>query len=1028
MARRSARGPRRGPPRAARLPTALWAAAVALAWAGRRCAPAPRRSGGGARAAALAALGLPPGSSPSAAELKAAFRRGVLRWHPDRVGGDAKRLNGVRDAFELLARGRVAPAREAGGAQRRGGAPSTSRADASGAPAGEAWREQLEDLDDIWAEIGYNPYDRTPPPTAGDRGGAARRGAKASAAGAPARPKAQPGAQSPEGSLYGLLGVALVAGVIFVAFDVPEDPGGRGEAAQQPVAELAVPEGSGFLPPSAAVPDAQLAGAARSTAAPASGQVAGLRRVPTAPLPITPYIEVVRGLEYCFAAEASKAAGTPLVLGGAELSPAELRSWASGSTYVRQYLPTSPEDADLEILEKLWLTEGRGVRSTMLADAVMAALDQTLPSGKPRFAAVAVIVAAPELGDTEDKLLGAGDGELRAVLTPRQAVFTELEVSGRPAVLLQRPSTGQSVVMLGALPGLSQALMGTGSLADSLPQLAELLAQYEPVAFVVDASRAAMEELLDELRGRGLSGASLEGAVRPSELGPQSFPVSAPRWPSRRARADRARRARGGELPQARRAASTPQGLADAPPRAVLHGQDMAEQKKKKNKQGAEGGQDKLLSIQPEETSKPIDTSRWPLLLKNYGNMLVRTGHYTPLPFGCSPLSRAIADHMLYGIINLDKPVNPSSHEVVSWIKRIMKCEKTGHSGTLDPKVSGCLLVCLNRATRLVKAQQSAGKEYVCIVRFHSDIGSGAKVQRALDMLTGACFQRPPVISAVKRQLRVRTIYEAKLIEYNAKRHMAIFWTSCEAGTYIRTMCVHMGLILGVGAHMAELRRVRSGVLDENKYMATMHDVLDAQFMYENLRDEKYIRRVVIPLEFLLTTYPRLVVKDSAVNAICYGAQLMIPGVLRFDKNIEVGSEIVMMTTKGEAIATGIAQMTTAVISSVDHGVVAVIKRVIMERDTYNMRWGFGPRSSDKKKLILAGKLTEKGKPNEKTPRAWLLGQGRWSWLPKLTAGGAEDEAVEEPKAKRKKNPEAEEAAGEEEAEEPKKKKKKDKQ
>merc|ERR1712194_906009 len=108
----------------------------------------------------------------------------------------------------------------------------------------------------------------------------------------------------------------------------------------------------------------------------------------------------------------------------------------------------------------------------------------------------------------------------------------------------------------------------------------------------------------------------------------------------------------------------------------------------------------------------------------------------------------------------------------------------------------------------------------------------------------------------------------------------------------------------------------------------------------------------------------------------------------------------VMMTTKGEAIATGIAQMTTAVISSVDHGVVAVIKRVIMERDTYNMRWGFGPRASDKKKLILAGKLTEKGKPNEKTPRNWLLGQGRWSYLPPMTG---EDEVVDEPKKRRRK-------------------------
>jgi len=449
----------------------------------------------------------------------------------------------------------------------------------------------------------------------------------------------------------------------------------------------------------------------------------------------------------------------------------------------------------------------------------------------------------------------------------------------------------------------------------------------------------------------------------------------------------------------------------------------MTEEKKKKRKEKGEDGTAKLM-IQPDKQAPPIDTSNWPLLLKNYDRLLVRTGHYTPLPFGCSPLSRAMDLYLLYGIINLDKPVNPSSHEVVSWIKRLMKLEKTGHSGTLDPKVSGCLLVCLNRATRLVKAQQSAGKEYVAIVRFHTDVGSPAKVQRALDMLTGACFQRPPVISAVKRQLRVRSIYEAKLIEYNSKRHMAIFWTSCEAGTYIRTMCVHLGLVLGVGAHMQELRRVRSGVLDEHSYMSTMHDVLDAQYMYEVLRDEKYLRRVVWPLELILTNYPRIVVKDSAVNAVCYGAQLMIPGVLRFEKSIDVGSEIVMMTTKGEAVATGIAQMTTAVIASVDHGCVAVIKRVIMERDTYNMRWGYGPRASDKKKLILAGKLTEKGRPNEKTPRDWLLGLGRWSWLPKLTGEKEEEEDVvtEAAPKKRKQSEVAEE--GETTTEKKKKKKK----
>lgn len=206
------------------------------------------------------------------------------------------------------------------------------------------------------------------------------------------------------------------------------------------------------------------------------------------------------------------------------------------------------------------------------------------------------------------------------------------------------------------------------------------------------------------------------------------------------------------------------------------------------------------------------------------------------------------------GVINLDKPSNPSSHEVVAWLRRILRVEKTGHSGTLDPKVTGCLIVCIDRATRLVKSQQGAGsfayctifsgsltrctgKEYVAVLRLHSNLPNPASLPRAIQTLTGALFQRPPLISAVKRQLRIRTIYESNLLEFDEKRNLAVFWVSCEAGTYIRTLCVHLGLLLGVGGHMQELRRVRSGALSENDEMVTMHDVLDAQWVYDSTRD-----------------------------------------------------------------------------------------------------------------------------------------------------------------------------------------------
>lgn len=127
--------------------------------------------------------------------------------------------------------------------------------------------------------------------------------------------------------------------------------------------------------------------------------------------------------------------------------------------------------------------------------------------------------------------------------------------------------------------------------------------------------------------------------------------------------------------------------------------------------------------------------------------------------------------------------------------------------------------------------------------------------------------------------------------------------------------------------------------------------------MYDNTKDESYLRRVIRPLESLLTTYKRIVVKDSAVNAVCYGAKLMIPGLLRYEAGIEVDEEVVLMTTKGEAIALGIAQMSTVELTTCDHGVVAKIKRCIMERDTYPRRWGLGPVSLEKKKMIKGGQL-----------------------------------------------------------------------
>merc|ERR1712194_136072 len=152
-----------------------------------------------------------------------------------------------------------------------------------------------------------------------------------------------------------------------------------------------------------------------------------------------------------------------------------------------------------------------------------------------------------------------------------------------------------------------------------------------------------------------------------------------------------------------------------------------------------------------------------------------------------------------------------------------------------------------------------------------------------------------------------------------------------------------------------------------------MHDVKDAQWYHGQYNNDNYLRRVIMPLEILLVGYPRIVVKDTSVNAICYGAQLMLPGVLRYESNIEVGKEVVLITTKGEAIALAIAQMTTSTIATCDHGIVARTKRVIMDRDIYDKKWKLGPFAKKKEDLKEQGLLDKYGRIVDRTPEAWKL-------------------------------------------------------
>jgi H/ACA ribonucleoprotein complex subunit 4 len=314
--------------------------------------------------------------------------------------------------------------------------------------------------------------------------------------------------------------------------------------------------------------------------------------------------------------------------------------------------------------------------------------------------------------------------------------------------------------------------------------------------------------------------------------------------------------------------------------------------------------------------------------------MLVRDKSPLNVEAGKKPSERTIEELLQAGIIILDKPMGPTSHQATAWVRDILQVEKIGHGGTLDPHVSGVLPVATGRAVRALNLVLKSDKEYVCLMRLHRD-RKEEDVRRVINTFVGRIYQTPPVRSAVKRQMRIRTIHSINILEFRGRD--VLFRVDCDAGTYIRTLCVDIGDALGVGASMEDLRRVRSGNMTEDKAV-TLQDIKDAYVEWKE-GDGHWLRSMLYPIESLFDPLPKVIVKDSAVDAVCHGADLAVVGVAQIDDSIQKETVVAFFTAKGEAIAVGTAKMAAEEITKAKEGIAATTDRVYMPAGTYPKMW-----------------------------------------------------------------------------------------
>lgn len=265
---------------------------------------------------------------------------------------------------------------------------------------------------------------------------------------------------------------------------------------------------------------------------------------------------------------------------------------------------------------------------------------------------------------------------------------------------------------------------------------------------------------------------------------------------------------------------------------------------------------------------------------------------------------RRIEKLIKYSIINLNKPTDLTSSEAVIEIKKIFGLKKCGHTGTLDPRVTGALIVALENATKIISVLMNLDKEYEGIMYLHKDVDIKTLKDTISKNFLGKITQVPPVKSHVSRKPRKRIVYSFDILKKDEKD--VHFKTKVQAGTYIRKLCSDIGKKLGTGAHMKRLKRTKVGHFKLNE----SYELDEIRKSYKKWRngDESSLSKILIPIEKVIPHVKRVYAKNSSVSSIRNGAPVLSSDVIKVQEEIKQNETVGIFSSKEELIALGISK------------------------------------------------------------------------------------------------------------------------
>jgi H/ACA ribonucleoprotein complex subunit 4 len=288
--------------------------------------------------------------------------------------------------------------------------------------------------------------------------------------------------------------------------------------------------------------------------------------------------------------------------------------------------------------------------------------------------------------------------------------------------------------------------------------------------------------------------------------------------------------------------------------------------------------------------------------------------------------SRNLSSRMKAGFILLDKHPGPTSHQLSAWARDLLGIDKLAHGGTLDPFASGVLPLLLGKSMKLTPLILKHEKTYIASLKL-SSTATLESLKKSIKQLEGRIYNVPPEISAVKIQVRTRTIKNLNILDFDGEN--LLLEMDCEAGTYVRTFARDLGLLIDKKVILKELRRSKSGIFTEDMCIS-MNQLSDALWKFKELGDESAMLKILHPIEELVKKYPRIIVKPSAHESLGNGATLMYPAVSHISTKFKKGDDVVIQSNEGILLAIADAKLDAAIIAAKEKGAIAQPKHVFL--------------------------------------------------------------------------------------------------